>query len=329
MAGSFDDDVLGAVLEFAVLHKRGHAAAADRARWERQSLKQPGRGAFGMPPQVWLGPAIQRAGLEDALSVGRNADAVKRSLIRAFAVLERHVMIEPYVRDANEATTYRVVTPLGEELLAQDAYGEYTNGLPYVVKHWAPSVAYVYSNEKEGIGTGFFVSPRKIVTARHVLEELGAGWRVGHGENEHLVANAVFPRENAGDLDLAIVELQADVAGVTPMRLSAHCELLDEVVVFGYPPIPHTTEPHMLVNRGEVSAEVKLRNDYQAILVSCLLRGGYSGGPVMNRRGQVIGVVSRNLFKQVSEEEVSVNESLGFAAAVPAQWAQDLLDGKV
>jgi len=235
-------------------------------------------------------------------------------------------MIEPWVKDDAAATHYREITSLGEELLAEDAHREYVFGLPYVVKRWSGSMVYLYG---EGIGTGFLVSPRHVVTARHVLEELKFKFSVGRGEDELPVAGHTLPKESSGDLDLAIVELKADVPGVEPMRLGLHVDALDEVVAFGYPPVPQTRGVHLLVNRGEVSAQVKLHNGYEAILVTCLLRGGYSGGPVVNKRGRVVGVVSRNLFKDLAPEEKSLNEGLGLAAAVPAQWVEDLVAGKV
>lgn len=321
MPKGFDDDALGAVLEFGCLRIKGTAEA--RGEWERKSLK----GNVGF--NVWVGAALERAPLEAALEVGRDREKVKRSLAHVFSTLERHRLIEPHARDDNPATLLRDVTVLGAELLREDAYREFTLGLQFVAKRWRESIVYVYATDGAGIGTGFLVSPRLIVTARHALEELKFKFSVGRGSQEFVVVDVRLPAEKAGDLDLAVVELTADVVGAEPMRLSEHVETLDEVVVFGYPPVPQTRDAHLLVSRGEVSAVVKLHNGYDAVLVTCLLRGGYSGGPVVNRRGQVIGIVSRNLFKEIDPSEKSLNEGLGFAAAVPAVWAQDLVHGKV
>jgi serine protease Do len=94
------------------------------------------------------------------------------------------------------------------------------------------------------------------------------------------------------DLDIALIPLEEELDR-RPFSLSDDCELLDEVVVFGYPPISQSDDAYLVVNRGEVSARPSLLGSGQrVIVVSCLLRGGHSGGPVVNRRGAVVGIVS-------------------------------------
>lgn len=320
----FDEDAAGAILMFAAIHNSGNRALAHRQSWERANLKAPPPGTFGVPTQVWLGPAITRAGLEHALSVGRNPKVVRRSLTRAFIALEREHLLEPYAGDENPHTLYRTITELGQELVEEDAHREFLHGLPFVASRWEKSVVCIFG--KAGIGTGFFVSPRSIVTARHVLEGLEKYTITDRNNREIQVESVHFPESE--DIDLALITLKTECKDIAPIRIARDCDPLDEVVVFGYPPVPLADDAYLLVNRGEISAVVKLRTGIQAVLITCLLKGGYSGGPVLNRRGQVVGVVSKNLFEKVSPEEQSINEALGFAAAVPFDWVSDLIEGK-
>jgi hypothetical protein len=82
----------------------------------------------------------------------------------------------------------------------------------------------------------------------------------------------------------------------------------------------------MLANRGEVSAIVDRYDRSTAdILISCLLSGGYSGGPVMNKRGHAMAVMTENLYRQVDSDHSDRNAMIGIAAATNIAFVQDLL----
>ena len=328
MIPTFEDDILGCVLWFAHLKRENDGGA--RAAWVKANERSAGPGTFTMPSQPWLGPATARKDLEDVLAVGRDRHAVRRQLGRAFLKLEQSLLLEPLAGDDNPTTAYREVSELGLELLQQDSYREFVLGLPFVASRWASSVVCIYSKNESGVGSGFLVGERLIATARHVPEDLGEFEICDHEGHEIEVSGApIYPQQTSGDLDLALIEIRAQPAGMTPMRLAPHPDLLDEVVVFGFPPVPFTTKPHLLANRGEVSAIVDLRTDYQAIIVTCLLRGGNSGGPIVDRRGRVVGVASRNLFNQMLPDEQSLNEGLGYSVATPSEWVSDLIERRV
>jgi len=322
MARSFDDDPIGAILEYAVLKEDPARRDDAKSAWETANIPDVDVGIS----QPWGGPAgtLTKTSLLNILAIGRTAGEVRQKVDWVFRVLESKRLIIPWEGDANPNTTYRVLSALGRELIQSDTHQEYVYGERHVVSRWSRSVVRIVSAEGDGIGTGFVVGPRLVATARHVLDEM-PDFVVESGEAERLPHESV--RRHADEtIDLAVVELSAPVE-LPPFRIAPSSELLDPVVVFGYPPIPRTDDAYLVVNRGEVSAKPTLYSDSQEIIVvSCLLRGGNSGGPVVDGRGRVIGVVSQQLFKQVAPSEQSINESLGFAAATMSGHLSDLLD---
>jgi S1-C subfamily serine protease len=237
-------------------------------------------------------------------------------------------LIEPYTQDSNQATEWSEITALGSELLQTDSYREYLHGMKYVVKRWRPSVFKIYpQNGDANIGAGFLIGPDRVATARHIPDQL-----------IHFVIatedGIVLPHRRvvvlpSKDIDVAVIELAEPASGLRPMRLTEEVDVLDDVIVMGYPPVAKTDGAYLLANKGEITAIVK-RYDHNAadLLISSLLRGGYSGGPVVNRRGNVVGVMAENLYRQIEESNQDRNATLGIAAATRVCFLKDILAGK-
>lgn len=321
MAISFDEDPLGAILEYGHLHKTKDAQG--RVAWEKANIK----GMVGQGP--WLGYCMHEHQLVEAIGAGGSHARVQPIIRRALIELRSKHLIEPYCQDANQATEWLDITALGSDLVQTDSHREYLHGMKYVVKRWRPSVFMIYpKNNSENIGTGFLIDPARIATAQHIPDQL-IDFEIATEDGIVLPPHRrvlVLPDKG---IDVAVIELSQPLSGIKPMRLTEDVGVLDDLVVMGYPAVAMTDGAYLLANKGEITAIVN-RYDKNAadLLISSLLRGGYSGGPAVNHRGNVVGVMAENLYRQIEEENQDRNAALGIAAATRVCYLKDILAGQ-
>lgn len=140
-----------------------------------------------------------------------------------------------------------------------------------------------------GTGTGFVVSPDGyLVTCAHVIQGADTiSVEIG-GSTYAAVVVAVEP-----DDDLAVLKIEA--AGLAPLEMadSSQVRLGEEVRAIGFP-LSTVLGSGIKVTRGIVAGIVK-RDDGERIQIDAAINPGNSGGPVVNDRGQVLGVASSKL----------------------------------
>ena len=181
-----------------------------------------------------------------------------------------------------------------------------------------------------GIGTCFHIGENVFITARHVVENrritkiattnVGIKGEEGKyyatctaGEAATVEEPKFHPNPN---YDLAALRLKGLHCPQIPFVQSLEDRfenrfLLHSVVVMGFPPIPGSRAPILVCSRGEVSASFTTYFDDQRIyIVSCLARGGFSGGPALTPPHHCLGVVTRAVLTDPLPPE------LGFMAVV-------------
>ncbi|MEZ8967371.1 S1C family serine protease [Vibrio breoganii] len=133
-----------------------------------------------------------------------------------------------------------------------------------------------------GTGSGFLVAPNTWLTNYHVIKDLEHLTVSYKGQNNTATVVAV---DKVNDLAL----LQANSDGLTPLTFS-NAKIGEDIYVVGYP-ISQMLGDYARVTTGNVSSLYGLNGNPSNIQISAPIAPGNSGGPVVNKEFEVIGVV--------------------------------------
>jgi serine protease Do len=152
-----------------------------------------------------------------------------------------------------------------------------------VVAHVRPAVVVVETDK--GLGSGFVVkSDGTIVTNHHVVADATAvAVRFASGE----IYRNVYLLSSDPVEDLAFIRIEAVDLPTIPLGNSAAVQVGDDVLLVGAPRGLDQT-----VSSGLVSG-IRLDEGVRVIQTSAPASPGSSGGPLLNRHGEAIGVMSR------------------------------------
>ena len=270
---------------------------------------------------------------------------------------ERHENQHPYIgftvrifcqRLINEALLYSVgfdatqESPYNEQFFSyffeeeSAEYGIYdfiALSFPEIAKHFKPSVIKLIvtrSSESPVItGTSFLLPNNLLVTAAHCLPK-GANICIEdwNPQNHPIKGIWMFPRESSnpfvpirGLIDIAVIEFESDPFPESPKFKLWAAEILDQGLIVGFPNITGFDSIQIAV-LGQIVNEDKSHIRAQPmVLVDAKIKGGNSGGPIINREGNVIGVITN----AESGGEIEL-DNLGYAIATPAQTLLDLVN---
>lgn len=162
--------------------------------------------------------------------------------------------------------------------------------LPALVKRVEPSVllvqTYKASGQRLAQGSAFFVSADgRVATSRHVMAGSDRA-QVKASDGSTFAIRAVVAEDRARDLVILSLDIPLGIARPLPI---AHAlpEVGERVVVIGSPLGLEQT-----VTDGIVSAIRSVKPRGRIIQMSAPISPGSSGSPVVNLRGQVVGVAS-------------------------------------
>jgi tetratricopeptide (TPR) repeat protein len=182
--------------------------------------------------------------------------------------------------------------------------------LPELVKRIKPSAVAIETFDARGAtlarGSGFFISNDKVITNRHVIEK-ATRVEIHLMNGSKYLAKGVLAIDGEGDLALLQVDIPKELALPLPLVKNAPLEG-ESIVVIGN---PFGLEGS--VSNGIVSAVREIPGYGKIIQITAPISPGSSGSPVVNMRGQVIGVATL---------QAAEGQSLNFA--VPSERISQL-----
>ncbi len=154
-----------------------------------------------------------------------------------------------------------------------------------------------------GTGTAFVVHPNGyLVTNAHVVRP----WKDFYEVEESAITVTLNGKQYKAELlgfnkarDLAILKIDAKGLPALPLGNSDNAQLSEEVRAFGYP-LGASLGTNIKVTRGTISGIEKFA-DGKTILTDTGINPGNSGGPLINDKGEVVGVVTAKLKKEVGD----------------------------
>jgi hypothetical protein len=208
---------------------------------------------------------------------------------------------------------------------------------------FASGVAYVCvesSDQQQHVGACFHIGEQIFITARHVVENQRitkiATTNVGikalptgnvatylAGEATEIIGPYYHPKEEYDIAAIRLPGLNAPQIPFLPVLDDPFDNklLLRRVVIMGYPPVPGSKSPVLVCATAEVNASFQTYFDSQRVyIVSCLARGGFSGGPALTEPHHCMGMVTRSVLRDGQPEE------LGFMAVIPPLPILELLN---
>ena len=167
------------------------------------------------------------------------------------------------------------------------------------------------NNNPISMGSGFFVQPNTIATNHHVIEGAAHGTVNLVGMPTKYTIDSVLAIDKDNDLALLKVSASSDIKSLTLINDSETVRRGEGVFVVGN---PNGLEGTLSVG---IISNLHPLGDSKRLQMTAPISPGSSGGPVLNRNGEVIGVA-------VGSNQALGAQNLNFA--IPSNYLKKLLN---
>jgi hypothetical protein len=163
------------------------------------------------------------------------------------------------------------------------------------------------ASRRIGSGSGFFVSDQgHLVTNQHVVQQCTQVRLAGQSQ-------PLIPVGADAAADLAVLRTVAPRTGGVARIRSGPARQGEDVITYGFP-LQGLLAASGQIATGIVAAMEGLRNDGSQLQINAPVQPGSSGGPVLDRRGEVIGVVVSKLNAlRVAQNTGDIPQNVNFA----------------
>lgn len=187
-----------------------------------------------------------------------------------------------------------------------------------------------YIDEDPGIGSSFLFL-NGIATAKHCVEK--ARKLSIQGIPKEVLNESEFLIHEVDAMDLMFIKFPQGYSQGFKFVEYNEGQVLDEVLALGFPKIPGfhtfmTAEKAVISSRytssvgtiASLSEDLWLRQNL--MLITAKIKGGNSGGPIINNKGNVVGIASN--IPQIEENY----DDLGYGIAIPIKFLVEIIEGK-
>ena len=259
----------------------------------------------------------------------------KESIIKAQAVS----IIEPTETDGKALSTEEVVKKVLPSVVGIESSFEMAQSMPSIGDDFFDfgfggfggfdyGESEPQTREFKGTGTGVIVTENGyIVTNAHVIYDSEYQSGLAKEVNVLLDDDTSYEAEVIGyDVDCDLAVLKIDESGLTPAEFgdSDSLQLGESVIAIGNPlgfDLKNTVTGGMISGLDRnITINDKCMN---LIQTDTAINSGNSGGPLINKYGQVIGINSSKMSSSYSTSGASI-EGIGFA--IPSNTAASIID---
>jgi len=196
-----------------------------------------------------------------------------------------------YANDALDDIRSDVLTIIG--LLENNGYRRLANDLESRLRaaesNPPPTVSQstTPSQPTKGYGTCFAVSDSEVLTSHHVVE----GASIVTVVFQDGVEKGAIVLEQSQSTDLALLKINGTTPAFLPLAPMRSLKVGEEVFTLGFP-VTSILGTDAKFTEGSVSSLSGIQNDASFFQMSVPVQPGNSGGPVVNVRGEVVGIVT-------------------------------------